>query len=376
MARLIAGAAVGQAVRRAGQGGGRGASRPVRRRRMGVGACCTFPAASSPKFPAASRSTRTMCCASSAPRAASRSRISGSPAATRRRHRQDRHHPADGTRDDRGQRRPPALFLRGRCRRRGDPCRASRNSPGPAWAGPTASAISRVLDKWRAAVGLEYEIEKAASRVNTISGRPLRAERHGDRQARHPRPAPDGVGRGARLRGFSHLLVGLDPARRLLRGRRQSVRHRLRLWRRLHRGAARRMADEPRRARAVGDHRQGRALAALLSRRDRQAADAIARPAARPTTSTSISCTATIRTCRSASSSTPWTREVKAGRIRGPFGGSNWTMRAHGRGDRLCRAHRQAEARRALQQFLAGRNAGCRSGRAASPPRPTNGRPG
>ena len=38
MARLIAGAAVGQALRRAGQGGGRRASRPVRRRRMGFGA--------------------------------------------------------------------------------------------------------------------------------------------------------------------------------------------------------------------------------------------------------------------------------------------------------------------------------------------------
>ena len=33
----------------------------------------------------------------------------------------------------------------------------------------------RVLDKWRAAVGLEYEIEKSATRVNTISGRPLRS---------------------------------------------------------------------------------------------------------------------------------------------------------------------------------------------------------
>ena len=44
--------------------------------------------------------------------------------------------------------------------------------------------------------------------------------------------------------------------------------------------------------------------------------------------STSISCTATTRTCRSASSSTPWIAEVKAGRIRGPFGGSNWTASA------------------------------------------------
>ena len=29
----------------------------------------------------------------------------------------------------------------------------------------------RVLDKWRAAIGLEYDIEKPAQRINTISGR-------------------------------------------------------------------------------------------------------------------------------------------------------------------------------------------------------------
>ncbi|TRC72059.1 oxidoreductase [Mesorhizobium sp. WSM4307] len=33
----------------------------------------------------------------------------------------------------------------------------------------------RVLDRWRAAVGLEYEIEKAPLRTSTISGRPLRS---------------------------------------------------------------------------------------------------------------------------------------------------------------------------------------------------------
>jgi predicted dehydrogenase/aryl-alcohol dehydrogenase-like predicted oxidoreductase len=43
--------------------------------------------------------------------------------------------------------------------------------PGMGWADSLGTL--RVLDKWRAAVGLEYEIEKAALRTSTISGRPL-----------------------------------------------------------------------------------------------------------------------------------------------------------------------------------------------------------
>lgn len=44
--------------------------------------------------------------------------------------------------------------------------------PGMDWADSLGNL--RVLDKWRAAIGLEYGIEKAATRVNTISGRKLR----------------------------------------------------------------------------------------------------------------------------------------------------------------------------------------------------------
>ena len=44
--------------------------------------------------------------------------------------------------------------------------------PGMGW--DDSLGTLRVLDKWRAAVGLEYEIEKAANRVNTLTGRPLR----------------------------------------------------------------------------------------------------------------------------------------------------------------------------------------------------------
>ncbi|TIV07280.1 MAG: oxidoreductase, partial [Mesorhizobium sp.] len=46
--------------------------------------------------------------------------------------------------------------------------------PGMSWADSLGTL--RVLDKWRAAVGLEYEIEKPAKRLNTISGRPLRTD--------------------------------------------------------------------------------------------------------------------------------------------------------------------------------------------------------
>ncbi|WP_027163428.1 aldo/keto reductase [Mesorhizobium sp. WSM1293] len=45
--------------------------------------------------------------------------------------------------------------------------------PGMAWA--ESLGTLRVLDKWRTAAGLEYGIEKADQRTNTISGRPLRS---------------------------------------------------------------------------------------------------------------------------------------------------------------------------------------------------------
>ena len=62
--------------------------------------------------------------------------------------------------------------------------------PGMGW--DDSLGTLRVLDKWRASVGLEYEIEKAGRRVNTISGRPLR--RDGSTIGKHaipglPKPA-------------------------------------------------------------------------------------------------------------------------------------------------------------------------------------------
>ena len=46
--------------------------------------------------------------------------------------------------------------------------------------------------------------------------------------------------------------------------------------------------------------------------------------------------------------------EVKAGRIRGPFGGSNWTRERFDEGDRPCRKDRQDAPERSVEQFLAG----------------------
>jgi predicted dehydrogenase/aryl-alcohol dehydrogenase-like predicted oxidoreductase len=62
--------------------------------------------------------------------------------------------------------------------------------PGMGW--DDSLGTLRVLDKWRASVGLEYEIERAGRRVNTISGRPLR--RDGSTIGKHaipglPKPA-------------------------------------------------------------------------------------------------------------------------------------------------------------------------------------------
>ncbi|TPM38967.1 aldo/keto reductase [Mesorhizobium sp. B2-3-4] len=58
----------------------------------------------------------------------------------------------------------------------GEAIRAGRQEfawPGMGWADSLGTL--QVLDKWRAAVGLEYEIEKASHRTGTISGRPLRS---------------------------------------------------------------------------------------------------------------------------------------------------------------------------------------------------------
>ena len=103
---------------------------------------------------------------------------------------------------------------------------AGRNSPGRAWAGPTASAICACSTNGARRSGSNTGSRRPHSRVNTISGRPLRPGGAAIGKRAIPGLAQAGLGPGARLRGLPQLLLGLDPARRLLRGRRQSVRHR------------------------------------------------------------------------------------------------------------------------------------------------------
>ena len=174
---------------------------------------------------------------------------------------------------------------------------------------------------------------------------------------------------------FPDFGSAVDPARRLLRARRQRPRHRLGLSQRPHRGGARRVAARARRARRGGGDRQGRALAAHLSGGDRPAARPRASTGSAPTTSTSTSCTATTRTSRSASSSTRST--PSCGR-----GGSA----AHGaaRTGRASASTRRSPtpsgpARRGRPRFpTTSRSPRCstRSGPAASRPRTTPGRRG
>lgn len=47
-------------------------------------------------------------------------------------------------------------------------------APGMTWADSLGNA--RVLDKWRADAGIEYVVEKSSHRVNTLSGRPLKTD--------------------------------------------------------------------------------------------------------------------------------------------------------------------------------------------------------
>ncbi|MDP1730818.1 MAG: aldo/keto reductase [Devosia sp.] len=84
-------------------------------------------------------------------------------------------------------------------------------SPGMSWADSLGNL--RVLDKWRADAGLEYEIEKPARRINTLSGRPLR--RSGSRIPKRQIP---GLGKAASavalgfedFRSFSSVSILLD----------------------------------------------------------------------------------------------------------------------------------------------------------------------
>ena len=226
--------------------------------------------------------------------------------------------------------------------------------PGMGWADSLGNLA--VLDKWRAASGLEYGIEKPAGRPNTISGRKLKSG-----GTAIPRRAIPGLTPPASVvalgfedfRSFSSGAILLDAffeaGGNLFDtgfvyggGRTEAL---LGEW----------MGNRGVREQSVvigkGAHSPlcypdmiGKQLTQSLDRMKTGHVDIYFMHRDNPDVPVGEFVDA-------------MDAEVKAGRIRGPFGGSNWTMRAHGRGDRLCRKERQAEARRALQQFLAGRDA-------------------
>ena len=376
MARLIAGAAVGQALRRAGEGGRRRASRPVRRRRMGLGACCTFRAASSPRSPAASRSTRTMCCASSAPRAASRSRISGSPAARRAA-------PARSTSSVRTARETIEVNEDGwlysfEVDAAGEAILAGRQEfawPGMSWADSLGN-LARARQMARGGRARIRHREGGEPRQHDL--RPARCKPAARAIAKRAHPGPDAdrprcVALGFEdFRTFSSGAILLDAffeaggnlfdtAFVYGAGHTETL---LGDW----------LANRGVREQSViigkGAHTPlcypdviGKQLTQSLDRLKTDHVDIYFMHRDNPDVPVGEFVDA-------------MDAEVKAGRIRGPFGGSNWTRERMDEAIAYAEQDRQAEARRALQQFLAGRDARRRSGRAASPPRPTNGRPG
>ena len=65
-------------------------------------------------------------------------------------------------------------------------------APGMSWADSIGNL--KVLDKWRLDAGLEYGIEKADRRINTISGRKLGRQWHGHSQEAGARHFPADLG--------------------------------------------------------------------------------------------------------------------------------------------------------------------------------------
>ncbi len=99
--------------------------------------------------------------------------------------------------------------------------------PGMSWADTIGNM--RTLDKWRAAIGLEYDFEKPKPSRTRIDGRPLAEAGRTDAPAQVPGTPDRGVGARPRRRQPRDLHPGGDPLRRLLRGRRQCPRQRLAL---------------------------------------------------------------------------------------------------------------------------------------------------
>ena len=208
-------------------------------------------------------------------------------------------------------------------------------SPGMSWADTLGNLA--VLDKWRAAVGLEFDIEKPANRPRTVSGfRVL-----GKKGAGIPKRPLPGVSRDTSLvalgfeffpnfAGASILLDAFyeaggnlfDTAYVYGNGKTEAL---FGQWQ-WSRGIARedfvvigKGAHSP----LVYPDIIGKQLTQTLDRLKTDHVDVYFMHRDNPDVPVGEFVDA-------------MDAEVKAGRIRGPFGGSNWTRERHGRGDRLC----------------------------------------
>ena len=195
MARLIAGAAAGKPFVDPEQGGGRGASRPVRRRRMGVGGAAVSRRHRRRGF---LRDLAQSGQRAAHPRHQGPHRGAGflvRRRQPRRRRRQDRHHPSDGTRETISVNEDaPSLFLRGGCRRRGDPrrpagIRLARHGLGRQ---PRQRCACSTNGAPRSGSNTRSRSRRSAS--TRISGRPLAGRRHGIAKREHSRPREAGFG--------------------------------------------------------------------------------------------------------------------------------------------------------------------------------------
>ena len=294
-----------------------------------------------------------------------------------RRHRQDRHHPAATAATERSRCRKTAGSTHSRPMPRARPSSpAGRNSPGPAWAGPTASAICACSTNGEPRSGSNMRSRRLqAASTRFPAGRCDQAARPSDKRE-IPGPRKADVDGCARLRGFPHLLLGRDPARRLLRGRRQSVRY----------GLSSTAPAAPRRCSASGCVNRGvreqsviigkgahsplcypdvigKQLTQSLDRLQTDHVDIYFMHRDNP----DVPVGEFVDAMDAEVKRRPHSRAVRRLQL---------DDAAHGRGDRLCRADRQAEARRAFQQFLAGRNAGADLARLRHLAPATNGRPG
>ncbi len=213
----------------------------------------------------------------------------------------------------------------------------------------------RVLDTWRADIGLQYGFESPERRANTIDGRPLAAPTSPMRRRRLPALAKDisvvALGTG-NLQTFTQAAILLDAfyerggnlfdtAWIYGLGRAEAL---LGQW-----------LTGARRARAGVAHRQGRAFAADLPGRHRPPTHPVARSAEHRPSSTSISCTATTRDIPVGEFVDAMDAEIRAGRIRA-CGGSNWTRERMDEAAAYARRAGRTAAGGALQQLLAGRD--------------------